>query len=319
MTRAKASREDERRPARSLQPLHQAKAHAAVDRGHLARLMVQHARQDGDAPGADRTPHVGREVDERAREDIGQHQIEPPRPARRRMPEARRPQHAHARCHAVEPRIRPGDGHGARIVVDGQHPGHRQQPGRRDCEHAAAAAEVQHAGETTLFRQLIQGFEAERRGGVVARAEGLSRLDLHGAEPHRKARAVVAAVHDEPPRGHRRQRRLRQRHPVLVRHRLEPQLPQAREVGESGRDGFHRGRGIVVGLDQEARRTRLEQRHRQCGGARQRLQSVRQERARSRGRRPRCGVCKAASRISCLRRQSSPTPDGVRPFASNVR
>ena len=46
-------------------------------------------------------------------------------------------------------------------------------------------------------REAVDGLEAQRGGGVVAGAERLAGLDLDGRAVHGKARAVVAAVHDE--------------------------------------------------------------------------------------------------------------------------
>ncbi len=123
--------------------------------------------------------------------------------------------------------------------------------------------------EVPAARERIERLEAQRGGGIVRGAECLAGLDLDAQAPHGEASAVVVAVHDEPAGRDRRQRRLRQRYPILVRHGRQPRLPEPRsDTGQRARDTVRTRRMLVVGFDHEARLHGLEQGHRQrprCG------------------------------------------------------
>ena len=71
-------------------------AGGGVGGAHLAGLVVEEARQHGDAAGAQRAAHGGSERDQRAGEDVGEHEVDREEGARGGVIEARGGQHADA-------------------------------------------------------------------------------------------------------------------------------------------------------------------------------------------------------------------------------
>ena len=152
---------------------------------------------------------LGRQREQRVGQEVGEHKIEGLGAAHQGVVEAHGVEDAHAGGDAVEPRVGARHGGGDRVVVDGEDAGAGKGAGGGDRQHAGAAAQVEHALEPACARQPVDGLEAKRGGGVVAGAERLAGLDLDGVAPHRKARPVVAGVHDEAAGANRRQGGLR--------------------------------------------------------------------------------------------------------------
>ena len=79
------------------------------------------------------------------------------------------------------------------------------QFGRADGEQAGAAAQIQHIAIGAAAGEVAEHRQAQRRGLMMAGAEGQARLDPHRDHAMRHLAGIMRAIDEEAPGAHRRQ------------------------------------------------------------------------------------------------------------------
>src|SRR6185503_7633377 len=110
---------------------------------------------------------------------------------------------------------------------------------RRNREHAAAGAEVEHAARMLRAQEVIEREQAPARRAMVAGAEGERRRDLDTDLVDRYADAVVRAMYEEAPSRDRPQSGEARPHPVLCGDALEAQRVGGRRPGDESHERTH--------------------------------------------------------------------------------
>ena len=276
--------------------------------------MIQQPRQYCNAAASDCPPHRRRQLHQRSGKNIGQHQIERLGAAQSGMSEAGGRDDAHARCHAIEPRVVACNRRCDRIVVAGEHARGRQRPRRRNAEHPAAAAEIEHACEAAMAHERGRAPPGTAPWWRCARCRTPRRL---------RSRSRNAAWRNARDHGCRARRTVPARIGGSAACDSATQFASG-TVSSDGfprpgvlprqqaRDGVEGRRLVVVGLDHERRRLQLEQRDGQRLRRRLAFQAA--------GRRPAggeiaCFDAELVERAACcgndpLRKAASP---GLRP------
>ena len=149
--------------------------------------------------------HGWGEFDQRAFQDIGEHQVEGRGFSQTRMPETGGLQAFDAVRQAVDLRI--GPRHINRHFVDVRRDDRiRIDPRGGHRQHGRAAADICHVQrDEALIHQPVQRPQAAQRCAMVSGAKGHRRFDQQGNPARRHLVGVVAAVNEEPPGFHRRQ------------------------------------------------------------------------------------------------------------------
>lgn len=265
----------QRGPARIPVVVQQNEPVGMIGGGHAGGLTGEQPRQHERTVGRDGPRQPRRKAEEWAREDVGYDEVVTAIPAMRTGTNSVRHPQCHAPGRSVAPRVRRSDTNRVRIGIDGIDKRLRQGAGHGNGKHAGAAAEIEHAPESLPARKPLDGEQAAEGRGMVSGAEGLARIDLDRVRAACDPPPIVAAVDHEAACAHGRERRLRQRHPVLVWNPFNPEIRKLvpNEGAQLQRDGTGVGLVVVVGLEPPAalrgkERHGLSRRNQQLGECR---------------------------------------------------
>jgi hypothetical protein len=171
--------------------------------------------------------HGRSELDKWTGKDVGEHEIEWRGRAQVGMAEALGLNDTYASGDAVQARVGACYCDGNGIAIAGQYARLGIKPRRSDGQHARATTKVENAGATkSMPRYAIERLQAAGSGRAMASAKGLASFDLDAVAAQREAGTIMAPLHDEPASGDRRQRSLRDRKPVCVRHCFHLRRPE---------------------------------------------------------------------------------------------
>jgi hypothetical protein len=248
-------------------------------------LARQQAGEHGDAAGGERAREILRHQHQRARQDVGEDEVERRGAAQHPVAIAVAAPDIDQRGDAVGAGVARGDAHRLGIDVarrDLAAPGLR----RGDGEDAGAGAHVEHAPPRTSPRQAIEREQAAARRGVLASAEGGGGVDDERDAARRRAAAMVRAVDEIAPGGERREARLVLGEPVARGHALDGDVRRRRAARAPGQRqhrldqrGLRLRAGEALDLPGRARRDR-ERAHRRAGRRQRRRRIVRARRIR---------------------------------------